>query len=72
MSNSQSEAKANVSLVGMPVQQIIVSPITGLLETHTVTINREINQVSYVLGFSCLAELGVLLLAFLKLKIIYL
>lgn len=44
MSTSQSEKKANGSTVRMPVHQIVVSPITGLLETHTITI-RDDDQV---------------------------
>ena len=41
MSTSQSEKKANGSAGRMPVHQIVVSPITGLLETHTITIRDE-------------------------------
>ena len=41
MSTSQSEKKANGSVVRMPVHQIVVSPLTGLLETHTITIRDE-------------------------------
>ena len=43
---SQPEKKSSEgTTVAMPVHHIIVSPITGLLETHTVTIKDE-NQVS--------------------------
>eukprot|EP00794_Sanderia_malayensis_P006819 gene6819-7588_t len=41
MSDSQTERRPTIN---MPVQQIIVSPITGLLETHTITISKDVEN----------------------------
>ena len=46
MSTQQPDSKPSVNAGVMPVHQIVVSPITGLLETHTVTI-REVDQVVF-------------------------